>query len=86
MMLRELTIADLTELTTPIDDDAYQIAQRIFDDVADRGEAAVREYAMKWDQLPEDGQLIYDRAELEHALNRIDEDRRAVLELSLIHI
>ena len=80
MMLRELTIADLTELTTPIDDDAYQIAQRIFDDVADRGEAAVREYAMKWDQLPEDGQLIYDRAELEHALNRIDEDRRAVLE------
>ncbi|MDP3179958.1 MAG: histidinol dehydrogenase, partial [Spirochaetaceae bacterium] len=62
------------------DAQAEATASRIVDDVESRGEAAVREWAVRLGELAPDAPLVIGRPGLKAALDGLDEPTRGLLE------
>jgi phosphoribosyl-ATP pyrophosphohydrolase/phosphoribosyl-AMP cyclohydrolase/histidinol dehydrogenase len=79
--LRRISFADLPMPGARAHDaEAEETAARIIADVASRGEAAVREWAVKLGELSPDASLAIDRAGLEAALGSLPKEEARILE------
>jgi histidinol dehydrogenase len=79
--LRRIGLADLPEAHSRARDaEAEEVAARILGDVGSRGEAAVREWAVRLGELEPGDPLIVDRAGLASALAAIPAGERLILE------
>lgn len=63
-----------------LDPEALEIARSILEDVERRGETALREHAVRLDDLPPGANLLLDRAALARAADKIDQEARDLLE------
>lgn len=64
----------------PVDPETLAAAAKIVDDVRARGEAALREHAERFGDIPQGGALVRTRKELDAALDSIPAGDRALLE------
>lgn len=79
-MLRRLTPGILDRRRTPVADEATLIqAAKIVKAVRERGEQALKEYALRLDGLG-DGKLYYGKEDFNGALENLPEESRALLE------
>lgn len=72
---------DRVFLRPSVSSDAFEVARGVLDDVRRRGEAAVRDYAQRFDQwAPEEGFRVSAQALSEAEAALTDEDRQAILD------
>lgn len=80
-LFRERSVAELVQRRgDPVSAEALAVAAPIVEAVRARGEAALREYAEHFDDLPESGSLFIDRTALDRALRDLSREDRARLE------
>jgi phosphoribosyl-ATP pyrophosphohydrolase/phosphoribosyl-AMP cyclohydrolase/histidinol dehydrogenase len=80
-LLRRISLDDIKDSRMRARDaEAEESASRIIADVASRGEAAVREWAVKLGDIDSGRRLILDKEDLEKALESIDSQTRKILE------
>ncbi len=75
-----LSTDQLVAVTDTIDEQTFETAQRIVDDVSEKRESALRLYGEKFDQLSKDSDLLVSHTEFKRALSRIDAGTRSLLE------
>ena len=68
------------ELRDPIDPEVYPLAKTIVDDVRDRSEVALREYAERFGDIDKGGELFVGRDALKKAYDSIPQEDRELLE------
>ena len=80
-MLSHRSVAELVRRrAAAVPAEAFAVAAPIVEAVRARGEAALREYAERFDDIPPGGPLFLDRATLDRALVRLPAGDRAPLE------
>jgi phosphoribosyl-ATP pyrophosphohydrolase/phosphoribosyl-AMP cyclohydrolase/histidinol dehydrogenase len=80
-LLKRIRLEDLPEARSRArDPEAEETAARIVGDVSDRGEAAVRDWAVKLGELKAGDPLTIGREGLEAALSSLKADERGILE------
>ena len=80
-MLRRVTPADLAaRAAMPFDAPTLDASRAVVQDIRDRGEAAVRDQAVRFNELAPGEPLVLDRAAMRSALDAVDAHTRGVLE------
>ena len=80
-LLRQITLDQLPEKgRDAVDAETLTAAAAIVDDVRARGEQALVEYAVRFGDLKQGDRLIFEKGELDAALESLAPDRRALLE------
>jgi phosphoribosyl-ATP pyrophosphohydrolase/phosphoribosyl-AMP cyclohydrolase/histidinol dehydrogenase len=64
----------------PVDPDVMTLAADILAEVRSDGETAIRRYSEHFDDLSPEDQIVYERSDLEKALDRLGPDERETLE------
>ncbi len=80
-MLRRLDPSQIPAVANPVvDQETMSVVTTIIEAIRNRGESALREYAEKFDRLPQDAPLVMDAAQLKRVLDALPKDERALLE------
>ena len=81
LRLRRVTPTEVdAQQREPFDDETERIAAKIVEDVRQRGEAALREYAEGFGEVEPGDRLVLERAELDETLTSLPGEQRTLLE------